>query len=218
MQPLSRPESLKEMTTARLRDAIVSGEFAFGELLSEGRIASLLGVSKTPVREAFQALRREGLVEIQPQRGTVVFTPSEEEFDALVSFRMLLEVGALKAGVRNGSSALAADLNAILVKMRAARSGDRIQEYLTLDGEFHMTIVRHSGNAYLEEAYMGIAAKMAALRTQLGRAPDLMEKSMREHTAIVDAVRRGDLDEALAILDEHISRRRGSYWTERPSA
>ena len=218
MQPLPRRESLTEMTVARLREAIVTGEFAFGELLSEGRIAALLGVSKTPVREAFQELRREGLVEIQPQRGTVVFTPGEAEFEALVEFRTLLEVGALKAALALAATGLAAELDGIVARMRTVRAEDRVQDYLRLDGEFHEAIVAHSGNGYLRDAYAGIASRMAALRTQLGREPALMDKSMREHEAIAHAVRAADLEAALSVLQDHITRRRGSYWRDRPNA
>lgn len=217
MQPLPRRESLTEMTVARLRDAIVTGEFRFGELLSEGRIAAMLGVSKTPVREAFQQLQREGLVEIQPQRGTVVFTPTEEEFAALVDFRTLLEVGALKGAMARSAHDLAATLADVVSRMADARARDRTQDYLVLDGLFHDAIIAHSGNDYLIHAYAGIASKMAALRTQLGRTPDLMDKSMREHQAIAAAVKAGDVDAALAVLGEHITRRRGSYWRQRPN-
>lgn len=218
MQPLPRRESLTELTVARLRDAIVTGEFSFGELLSEGRIAAMLGVSKTPVREAFQQLQREGLVEIQPQRGTVVFTPSEREFQALVDFRTMLEVGALKGAMARSVEELALALAGIIARMRTARERNKTQDYLALDGAFHQTIVAYSGNDYLIHAYAGIASKMAALRTQLGRTPDLMDKSMREHEAIAKAVEAGDLDAALAVLGEHITRRRGSYWREMPNA
>lgn len=217
MQPLPRRESLTELAVSRLREAIVTGEFSFGQLLSEGRIAALLGVSKTPVREAFQQLRREGLVEIQPQRGTVVFTPSEEEFAALVDFRTMLEIGGVKASLARAPDALARDLNSVIAQMHDARKAGRIREYLALDGQFHEAFIAHSGNSYLIEAYTGIASKMAALRTQLGQAPDLMEKSMREHEAIAAAVGARDLDAALAVLGEHITRRRGSYWQERPT-
>lgn len=218
MQPLPRRESLTEMTVVRLRDAIVTGEFSFGELLSEGRIAAMLGVSKTPVREAFQQLQREGLVEIQPQRGTVVFTPSEDEFEALVDFRTMLEVEALKGAMARSREALAQALVGVVARMRSARERNRIQEYLMLDGLFHETIVAHSGNDYLIDAYAGIASKMAALRTQLGREPELMDKSMREHEAISKAVTAGDMQAVLSVLGEHITRRRGSYWQERPNA
>ncbi len=218
MQPLPRRESLTEMTVARLREAIVTGEFAFGELLSEGRIAALLGVSKTPVREAFQELRREGLVEIQPQRGTVVFTPGEAEFEALVEFRTMLEIGALKAALAKDADGLATVLASIVMRMRTALAEDRVQDYLGLDGEFHETIVAHSDNGYLRDAYAGISSKMAALRTQLGREPALMEKSMREHEAIARGVKAADLEAVLSVLQDHITRRRGSYWRDRPNA
>src|SRR5690606_32899272 len=96
VQPIERPESLTESVIKRLRAAIVSGDFALGQPLSERQLAELLEVSKTPVREALAQLRLEGLVRIQPQRGALVFTLSQREVVEICELRQALEASALR--------------------------------------------------------------------------------------------------------------------------
>jgi DNA-binding GntR family transcriptional regulator len=80
---LSRPPSLASLAEGRLREAIENAEFQLGESLSEDKLATFLGVSRTPVREALNSLSLQGLVEIFPQRGSYVFSPSGEEVQAV---------------------------------------------------------------------------------------------------------------------------------------
>ncbi|MGA1289343.1 MAG: GntR family transcriptional regulator, partial [Rubrivivax sp.] len=76
----------------RLREAIMRGDFTLGEALSELKLASAFGVSRTPVREALTTLQREGLIDIRPQSGSFVFLPSEEDVAELAEFRSMVEV------------------------------------------------------------------------------------------------------------------------------
>ncbi len=73
--PLERPLLLTDIVCERVRTAIVQGELKLGEQVSEAQLATWLGVSKTPVRESLLRLKSEGLVDIQPQRGSFVFRP-----------------------------------------------------------------------------------------------------------------------------------------------
>src|SRR5579862_9332248 len=70
---IARPRSLSAIVVDRIRDLIVTGKLELGEQLSENALAEQLGVSRTPVREAFMRLEAERLVEVKPQRGTFVF-------------------------------------------------------------------------------------------------------------------------------------------------
>ena len=73
LEKVRRPQSLTTLVTDQIRDLIISDKLALGEQLSEQDLSEQLGVSRTPVREAFQRLEMERLVEIRPQRGTYVF-------------------------------------------------------------------------------------------------------------------------------------------------
>src|SRR6185503_16160600 len=74
-----RAPALASLVEERLRDAIMYGALGLGEAISEDRLATMLGVSRTPVREALTALQLQGLVVIQPQRGSFVFEPTERD-------------------------------------------------------------------------------------------------------------------------------------------
>jgi DNA-binding GntR family transcriptional regulator len=90
MKLLERPKSLTELVTESLREWIVSGKLDLGEHLSEVRVATDLGVSRTPVREAMNRLEMEGLLNVEPQRGTFVFCLAPEEIAMLCDAPRLL--------------------------------------------------------------------------------------------------------------------------------
>lgn len=211
-KPLARPALLVDEVVGAIRALIVDGEVGLGERLSENALAARLGVSTTPVREAFALLRREGLVTVKPQSGTYVFALQPGELTQLCELRAALEPAALRLALENGGLKLGATLGSIVKAMETALRRNRTRDYLTLDTEFHSTIVAASGNPYLVGAYGLIESKMAALRNRLGSDPHHMAKSMREHAAVAEAVVRRDFQEANRILIGHIARKEGSYW------
>lgn len=100
MKPLERPKSLTELVAESLRDWIVSGELELGARLSEARIAKDLDVSRTPVREAINRLEMEGLLTVEPQRGSSVFLLEPKELAKLCDARVCLETTALATAIR----------------------------------------------------------------------------------------------------------------------
>ncbi|UWQ90877.1 GntR family transcriptional regulator [Rhodobacteraceae bacterium M382] len=214
MTPFNRPKSLTELVTENLRDRIVGGEFDLGEQLSEARIAKDIEVSRTPVREAINRLEMEGLLDIEPQRGSFVFNLEPYELAKLCDARVCLETTALTHAIRERPEDLAKALGACLDRMTAAREvGDDV-EYLALDTLFHQCFFDCSDNRFLNDAYQTIALKMAALRNRLGHHPDHMAKSYREHLELVECVKARDTQKALEILTAHIDRKEGSYWND----
>ena len=73
------PKTLTEIVAAKLREAIIEGHYAFGENISEDKLAAAFGVSRTPVRDALNALQFTGLVTVKPKRGSFVFNPTIED-------------------------------------------------------------------------------------------------------------------------------------------
>jgi DNA-binding GntR family transcriptional regulator len=209
---LSRPALLVDEVMRAIREMIVEGRVLPGERLSENALASELGVSTTPVREAIALLRRQGLVTVQPQSGTYVFELQAGELNKLCELRFALEPAAMQLALEDPGSTLPDQLATIVEAMEKAQSEGRVRDYLALDTAFHDTIIAASGNAYFTSAYALIGAKMAALRNRLGSDPHHMEKSMREHKEITEAIRARDLEAAARILVRHIARKEGSYW------
>ena len=214
MASFNRPKSLTELVTENLRDRIVAGEFELGEQLSEARIAKDLQVSRTPVREAINRLEMEGLLVVEPQRGSFVFNLEPNELAKLCDARVCLESTAMTQAILERPDNLHEALNSCVRRMTEARESGDYAEYLAQDTIFHQSLFDCADNRFLNEAYQTIALKMAALRNRLGRYPDHMAKSYREHGEMVEAVKERDTDKALKILKSHIDRKEGSYWIE----
>nr|WP_254436037.1 GntR family transcriptional regulator [Ruegeria arenilitoris] len=217
MSLFNRPKSLTELVTENLRDRITKGEFELGEQLSEARIAKNLEVSRTPVREAINRLEMEGLLVVEPQRGSFVFNLEPEELAKLCDARVCLETTALTLAMQANPQALHAALGDCVERMKVARKAGNDAEYLFQDTMFHQCLFDCADNRFLNDAYQTIALKMAALRSRLGHHPDHMAKSYREHLELVQCVRDGDVHKALEILKLHIDRKEGSYWSDATS-
>lgn len=218
MSAFNRPKSLTELVTENLRDRIVAGDFELGSQLSEARIAKDLQVSRTPVREAINRLEMEGLLVVEPQRGSFVFNLEADELAKLCDARVCLETAALTHAIAANPAPLHKALSACVKDMTRAREAGNDTDYLAQDTHFHQCLFDHSDNRFLNDAYQTIALKMAALRNRLGHHPEHMEKSYNEHIAFVDAVKNRDLDKALEILRSHIDRKEGSYWSDATAA
>jgi len=213
MEPIKRSPLLVDEVLARMRTAIVQGDWELGEKISEARVAASFGTSKSPVREALLQLKREGLVEIRPQAGTYVFTLQPGELEHICDMRLILESAALQRVFEHEARDVIGNaLSRLMQAMQTAWSRQDVRGYLDLDGAFHHALCANSGNPYIMQSYGLIEGKVAALRTRLGTDPHHMKKSYEEHGRIADLVAAGDLGATLRLLGSHIARKEGSYW------
>ncbi|TYC61868.1 GntR family transcriptional regulator [Rhodobacterales bacterium] len=206
---IEHPRTLTEIVTERLRNAIIEGQYGFGENVSEDKLASAFGVSRTPVRDALSALQFTGLVTVRPKRGSFVFTPTIEEVTELCEYRLMLEREALTMAMATGKKALVAELDRLLKKMEAAQDDGDAYAYARLDTEFHGSFFRHCQNGLVRRAFDLAEARIATIRTAL-TAPfkERRDASYGEHVEIVDCLRRDDLAALEPVLSEHIKRTR----------
>jgi DNA-binding GntR family transcriptional regulator len=209
--PLKRHRTLTEQAADAIRARIISGEFPLGAALSEITIAAELGVSKTPVREAFLQLKNEGLVDIQPQRGTFVFQMTGEQVRQLSAFRGILELEALRLAMIDDPRGLAVALGNVVARMDQAAAADDPARYRLLDNELHHLIIAASGNPFIETAYAGIAFRVQTLRNLRKLQPPHDCRSLDEHRRIADQVTASDREGALAALSEHLHCTLGDY-------
>ena len=208
---LERGKSLADQAADHIRKRIVDGDVRLGQALSESDFAQQLGVSKTPVREAFLRLKTEGLVDIQPQRGTFVFNMLPSELEKLISVRTMLETSALQSAMRRDAAGLGHALAAIATTMKTAataRSGDRYRE---LDGKFHRSIIEHSDNGFLASCYDSIDFRFRALRNRLADRPWINARTLIEHRALAALVGGGHVGKAKALLNRHLRAATSDY-------
>jgi DNA-binding GntR family transcriptional regulator len=211
MKPIERPRSITGEVAGRIRQAIISGDLALGEDLSERQLAEKLGVSKTPVREALAQLRLEGLVRASPPRGVSVFTLSAEEVREMCELRQALEVAAMRLAMARNPESLIAALGEVIDQMTAALANGDVKAYLAADTLFHLRFLENCGNSHLLETYKMHVGKIAALRTHLAQKPQHTDLSYREHRLMVEKLAAGDVAGSLAILDQHIDRTKKTY-------
>ena len=203
---LRRAKSLTEQAADEIRARIVFGDVALGSSLSENTLAAELGVSKTPVREALLQLKSEGLVSIQPQRGSFVFDMSAAEIVQLGELRETLELAALRLAAKHDAAGLVDELRAIIANMRKALDRNNPAAYRKLDADFHRAFFDRSGNVYLLASYLGIAFRIQALRSRLSADPVLNRSSYTDHEKLCQLVDDGRIDDALTLLSSHVRR------------
>lgn len=208
---LQRPKSLTALAADEIRGRIVRGELDLGTPLSENALASELGVSKTPIREALLQLKMEGLVSIQPQRGSYVFEMSPAEIRELGELRETLELTALRRAMMRNREALVAALSAIVDSMAEAVADGDGGRYRLLDAGYHRALFEHAGNRYLADCYAGFAFRIQALRARLCSDPALNAVSLEEHRRLRDLIAAGDPEIAVALLTSHMDRTIGDY-------
>lgn len=207
--PIAPTKSVADQIRDGLRDAIIDGQFAMGENISEERLTALFGVSRSPVRDALNALKFLGLVEILPKRGSFVFLPDEAEVADLCEFRLTMEREAATLAMLKAPEALVARLAAICARMtRAEERGDHA-DYAHADTAFHLAFFEFCGNRLVCDAYALAEARIATLRTALTAPSDARrDASFREHLDMLAQLERRDMAAFRATLTEHIARTR----------
>lgn len=199
----------KDRALHYVKTQVLTGALAGGELISEGDVATALGMSRTPVREAFLRLEAEGLLRLYPQRGALVVPVSPEEVRAVIEARLVLEQFAAQQVVRRGPvgcSAVFERLSGALRRQRDAAETSDWQEFLDADREFHSITLEESGNAILSDFYSSLRDRqMRMIRESAMGDPHRMATIMDEHHKIAEALRDGDLQRSLAAVRTHLA-------------
>jgi len=208
---LVRPKSLTEMVAEEVRTRIIDGRIRLGAGLSENGLAAELGISKTPVREALLQLKQEGLVEVQPQRGTYVFRMAPEQVVMLSELREVLEPAAAEAALARNPDALTERMRTLYAAMRAAYEADDRIAYRKLDGDYHEAIIELCGNVYIRNAYRQISFCIQALRSRLSNEAQLNTLSIADHAEMLRLIEAREVPPLKTLLHRHINQTKQSY-------
>src|SRR5579883_1192776 len=183
----------------------------------EAVMADELGVSRTPVREAFLRLETEAMVEVRPQRGTFVFYYDAAQLRDISELRGVLEMSALRIALSRNRARLVANLDKVASESEAAGANDAIG-YQIFDAAFHGALIEATENRELIEAYERISGRVRAIRYRFTHSPEQVGRSQRDHRTIVDALKQGRDDDAIKKLGQHVYSGYELFLSEKKSA
>lgn len=204
IQTEAKRRSLTDKAYEQIRSGILQGELPVGTVLAESTLAEQMGISKTPVRQALQLLRTEGLLEVGSRRQLVVRGFSADHRNEILRIREALEEIAVETACRQMSLEHVDLLRLTLLRQKRAVDTHDEETFLELDEAFHILIAKGANLpivARLLEQMRGFARLMRLGRSQ---PPEHLQDILAEHTRIVDAIERRDTSEALAALHDHL--------------
>ncbi len=208
-KPASANSGVTTAAHERLRGMVLSGFLPGGSVVQERELSDLLGVSRTPVREALQRLEGEGFLE-RRGRFLCVQSVSVTEVLEMLAVRQLLECEATRAACGR----ISADaIHAIRARMEGMADAAEVSDdaHWAADDLLHLTIARESGNALLLRLVGELRQKTRLFG--LRRIPSRFGPGKEEHLAILDALAAGDSGRAVDLMRTHIGNARQGILT-----
>jgi len=191
----------------RLRDLITEGDLAPGARLNERALCERLGVSRTPLREAFRLLAADGLVTLAPNRGAIVTELSlrdvRESFDVMSG----LEALSGELACRHVTDAEIAEIKALTFEMLACHARGDLPGYYRRNREIHDRINRAACNGVLTQVYTTLNLRIQNLRFRSNFDRDKWDAAAHEHAEMVDALEARDGPRLAALLRDHLTRK-----------
>jgi len=195
-----------------LRDGIIKGTYSPGERLNERQIAELVGVSRTPTREALKVLEYEGFVTNITKKGAVVKKYSLEELDMIHRMLTRLESLAVEMAVPKLSKDDIARLEEVNRRLKALASERRYNDYFALSFEFHFFFPRATGSRELLDTISQLRKR--AFRFHYGHLVQVhnSEQYTKDHQDMIDALKGKTRKKPEKLMEAHIERTRKAMW------
>ena len=194
-------KSLAAVVLDDIRRRILTGDFRPGERINESEIALKLGISRSPVREAFRILEGEGLITTLPRRGSFITSISAEDVKELFGIREILECHAIDCAKKRAKKS--PDESRTLIE-GVGRELLRQPDIFTVISGFHFNLVKLSNNYRLIELYKILGVSLRRYQLIYHSIKGQGDISMEHHQAIVDALKKGGYSDTKKLLKKHI--------------
>lgn len=211
--PIER-RALHEEVAERLREMITEGALAPGSRLNERVLCERLGVSRTPLREAFKVLAAERLVELNPNRGAIVARLSPQDVEHLFELMAALEGLSGELAAARRTPAELDEIRAMHFEMLAAHARRDLPLYYRLNRGIHEAINRCARNPELAEAYDSVNLRIQNLRFRSNFNSEKWDVAVREHGAMIDALAAADGRALREVLEQHLRHKRDAVLEE----
>ena len=200
----SSGDSLRGRVFNRLREDILSGRYSENTELKESAIGAELGVSRTPVREAFRQLELEGLIHIVPNRGAYVTGISTSDVADIYEIRSLLEGLCARWATKRMTRSMIEEMEETILLSEFHLSKKHFDQLIELDNRFHMQLYEACGSKILIHLLKDFHQYVQKQRQQTLSDIERSRQAVAEHKSIMEAMRDGNALLAEKLADEHI--------------
>lgn len=196
---------LRDVVFQTLRNAILKGELKPGERLMEMHLASQLGVSRTPIREAIRMLEQEGLAITIPRKGAQVAQMTEKDLEDVLEIRDALDELAVTKACGTITDGALDELEHTMIRFEEAVKNGNVREIVEADEDFHDVIYRATDNPKLETIVNNLREQMYRYRYEYVKDNAVYEQLIEEHSMIMEGLRRKDQEYVKAIMHTHLN-------------
>jgi GntR family transcriptional regulator, rspAB operon transcriptional repressor len=196
--------SAAEFAADAIRDMLYHGAVRPGERLNPDELAARLQMSKTPVRDALQGLKLEGLVEVVPRVGVFVKKMTAQESTDVYRLKMAVEPLAASLAAERGDERARSELRRKLRRLASATSRANVAKAEEAVNDIHQQLFDMCGSEVVRETFRVINGRVRLLRFQNMAQKGRLTNTLEQHEAVVDAVARGDAAAAERLMREHL--------------
>lgn len=196
--------TLADRAYDHVRNEILCGRLSVGSVVAEGTVAEELGISKTPVREALQSLRRDGLLELGPRRQVIVRGFSDEHRREIVDVRIALESLSVRRACERMTIEQIDQLRLLLIQQKRAVDAHDEDRFIELDERFHLHIAAGADLPTVERFLAQLRGFVRVMRLGRTRPPGVLQEVWSEHERIADLIEGRKPAQAARALREHI--------------
>lgn len=205
-------QAASERAYEHVKRAIIRGDLPGGTAISENALSQEIGVSRTPVHEAFLRLAAEDLLTLESRKGAVVRPMSPNEAADVLEMREAIESTAATRVVTDGRVAdVTPSLQTVLAEQEQAVATGDVDRFVEADAEFHGTVIAASRNAIAVLFARTLRDRQQRLRHHLMRLqPSQLQASLEDHRALAAALEAGDAARYAEVLSAHVASHRGA--------
>ncbi len=195
---------LRDVVFHTLREAILKGELKPGERLMELQLASRLGVSRTPIREAIRMLELEGLAITVPRKGAEVAKMTEKDMEDVLQIRKALDELAVGLACDNIQEKDLENLHVALLNFEESTREGNVKKIAQADVEFHDVIYQLANNPKLVNMLNNLREQMYRYRVEYLKNDSIYPTLIEEHEKIFDGLKKRNRDEVIRVMSYHV--------------
>ena len=214
LSELKKPVPLAKMAYDALRSSILTNRLTSDVVYNEKGLAEQLGISRTPVREALLELSSQGLVSFLPRKGVVVNKFTRKDIEEIFELRYVIEMASVKKTCLTWSADDLSCLEQCLKNQKQLLThGENPIAFMDIDRDFHVGISRLTGNGRLVAIIQNIRDILQLMGVRALTARGRMKEVIVEHSNILEAIKKRDVEEALLYMTVHLDQSKSAVKT-----